>query len=243
MLSSDTSIATPVKNHVRDCASNTNVMQDHAVITTVNTLADRISWARERRGLTQTALAKMAGVSQGTIGNLESGTRRSPRALVSIAMVLGVSPLWLESGKGPRESADSKDAADFIHEFDAKLVASPEAPLSADATEKTIRALGDTIAHLDDRSRRMMGVLLNDLAESPLDAVDIAARAGDIVARHVKTMTAEQEAEEQARVIRATHVELVKPPSKDTEASDQKSDVHAESVPKQRLGFNLKKKK
>lgn len=49
--------------------------------------------------MTQPALAERAGVSQGTIGNIESGLRKRPRNLLTIAAALGVSPQWLETGE------------------------------------------------------------------------------------------------------------------------------------------------
>ena len=49
------------------------------------------------------ALAKKAGVSQSTIGNLEAGLRESPRQLLEIAAALGVSPLWLKTGEGTED--------------------------------------------------------------------------------------------------------------------------------------------
>lgn len=79
---------------------NTNVMQVPGLITVVNTLAERLRWARAQRGLTQGQLAKRAGVSQGTIGNAESGIRDKPRELLKIARALQASPDWLESGRG-----------------------------------------------------------------------------------------------------------------------------------------------
>lgn len=69
-------------------------------ITDVNTIAERLKLARESAGLTQPELANKAGVSQGTIGNIESGLRKRPRDILSIASALGVSPEWLETGKG-----------------------------------------------------------------------------------------------------------------------------------------------
>ena len=50
--------------------------------------------------MSQTDLAKVAGVAQGTIGNLEAGIRKNPRDLLDIAAALGVSPQWLKTGKG-----------------------------------------------------------------------------------------------------------------------------------------------
>jgi SOS-response transcriptional repressor LexA len=86
---------------------NTYVMQAPVAITLVKTIGERLAWARERRGLSQPALAKLAGVSQGTIGNIEAGTRHNPRELLAIAAAAGVQAEWLKSGKGPRDPDDN----------------------------------------------------------------------------------------------------------------------------------------
>jgi transcriptional regulator with XRE-family HTH domain len=175
---------TPLIYHVRDCARNTNVMQDHGLITDVKTLAERIVWARERKGLTQEALANKAGVSQGTIGNLESGARKAPRSLLAIAAVLGVEPQWLASGKEPSHTPDSMFTGQVIEDFNGKIVTPAGAAVDPNALASVLIKLGDMLGQLDGRSRRMVGVLLNDLALSPGDAHDIAIRAADIAAGH-----------------------------------------------------------
>lgn len=71
-------------------------MQASGPITNVNTIGERLKWAREQRGMTQAALAKAAGVSTSTIGNLESGLREKPRDFLAIAAALRVNPYWLE---------------------------------------------------------------------------------------------------------------------------------------------------
>lgn len=79
---------------------NTNEMSSDERITFVkNTLSDRIKATRQKLGWSQAHLAAEAGISQSTIGNIESGFRQRPRELVSIAQALGVSPEWLETGK------------------------------------------------------------------------------------------------------------------------------------------------
>lgn len=86
--------------HDRDCLTNTNVMGATKTITPVNTIAQRLKWAREDLRLSQEQLADLAGVSQGTIGNIESGLRKNPRELLAIAKAAGVSAEWLKQGKG-----------------------------------------------------------------------------------------------------------------------------------------------
>lgn len=66
------------------------------------TIAARLLETRKKAGLTQLHLAQKANVSQGTIGNIESGVRTNPRELLAIAAALDVQPEWLKSGKPPR---------------------------------------------------------------------------------------------------------------------------------------------
>lgn len=42
------------------------------------------------------------GVPQSTIGALETGEHKTARNIAEIAAALGVEPLWLSSGKGPK---------------------------------------------------------------------------------------------------------------------------------------------
>jgi transcriptional regulator with XRE-family HTH domain len=80
-------------------------MQVHRLITDVSHIAERLLEARLSKEWTQGQLASAAGVSQGTIGNIESGLRKNPRELLAIAAALGVSPDWLKTGKGSLQFA------------------------------------------------------------------------------------------------------------------------------------------
>lgn len=75
-------------------------------------LASRLTWARNHKGMSQQTLAKKANVSQGSIGHLESGLRKTSRSITSIAVALGVDPVWLATGKG---EAFTKDAKTPVH--------------------------------------------------------------------------------------------------------------------------------
>lgn len=70
----------------------------------LQTIGERVAWARKQRQLTQQQLATTAGVAQSTIGSLESGQRSKPRELVSIAKALSASVGWLETGEGEWEA-------------------------------------------------------------------------------------------------------------------------------------------
>ena len=86
--------------HIRVYDVNTNVIEIYITFVIMKTLAERLVWAREQKGLTQGELAKLSGVSQGTIGNLEAGIRQTARKIVDIAAAAGVDPIWLANGRG-----------------------------------------------------------------------------------------------------------------------------------------------
>lgn len=85
-------------------------------IRVVETLAVRLKSAREEAGLTQPELAKLAGVSAGTVGNLEAGIRKQPRELLALARVLKVSAEWLKTGKGLKRIPTIDDAPPLLGE-------------------------------------------------------------------------------------------------------------------------------
>lgn len=89
----------------------------------MKTLAERLTWARENKGLTQASLAKLSGVTQSTIGNLESGARQTARKILDIASALDVDPIWLANGQGTPSAGVRVDAETKSHTSSA-----PESP-------------------------------------------------------------------------------------------------------------------
>jgi transcriptional regulator with XRE-family HTH domain len=75
-------------------------------ITNVKTLADRLKFARELRGMSQKELAVASKCAQSAIGNVESGERHTLRNLVIVARALRISADWLYDGKGPKPTKD-----------------------------------------------------------------------------------------------------------------------------------------
>lgn len=128
-------------------------------------IGSRIKESRCAIGWSQVRLADEAGVTQSSIGNIESGFRQRPRELVSIAKALRVSPEWLETGKGPRTERAS-----------LKLV-------GADA-EPSVRALVEYLAEIAAQQRptlrKNLGNLLVDLVEHPEDTALIEQTIADI---------------------------------------------------------------
>jgi transcriptional regulator with XRE-family HTH domain len=72
-----------------------------------DTFADRLAWARKRRGLSQQQLADLCGIAQSTLGSLEAGTRLTSRKVSSIAEILEVDVAWLAEGKGMPPGAEA----------------------------------------------------------------------------------------------------------------------------------------
>ncbi len=66
-----------------------------------NSLGMRVKAQRNKKGWSQSDLAKRAQVSQGAISQLENGTSENTRHLSAIAKALGVTTEYLTDGKEP----------------------------------------------------------------------------------------------------------------------------------------------
>lgn len=65
--------------------------------------SDRLRQARKQRNLSQAALARASGLSQGAISSYETGTRKSTTGIIQLAQALAVNPIWLITGAGSME--------------------------------------------------------------------------------------------------------------------------------------------
>lgn len=75
----------------------------------MDSLAARVKWARERKGLTQEELARAAKTSQQVIANIENDQSKRPRNIELIAKALDQAPAWLQFGDEDVDKLD-KDA-------------------------------------------------------------------------------------------------------------------------------------
>lgn len=74
-------------------------------------LGARLRRARQRKLLTQVALAEASGIERATISNLERGrVRTTPRyhTIRALALVLRVDPAWLLTGEADDEPQDAQ---------------------------------------------------------------------------------------------------------------------------------------
>ena len=75
-----------------------------AGVMKMNTLGERLNYARKQKGYTQDSLAQTIGVSRGVIFNLEKN-KTEPQAIVinTICQVLKINKEWLTDGTGGME--------------------------------------------------------------------------------------------------------------------------------------------
>lgn len=157
--------------HDRDVTANTYVMQPGDVITLVNSIAERLKWARERLGLSQQQVAEVAKVTQGTIANIESGLRRNPRELIAIARAVRLEPLWLKEGTGPRESANvqTTEGSGVAGAPNTDETSAPKPTVAS-----TLNNLGELLQQASPKTRAAVADLLGRYAQDPATGRSLA---------------------------------------------------------------------
>lgn len=118
------------------------------------TVGERIAKARQDIGISQTLLARRAGLSPGAISLLESGASKSLASenVFPIADALNVSARWLLTGRSPRPI---DGATPLPHEnADVMLLARHLATLDSEKVQAVMLLLGGKLLPSDIRSRR-----------------------------------------------------------------------------------------
>lgn len=89
----------------------------------MDSVGKRVKWARERRGLSRPALAKLVGgITHQAIEQLEKGDSRESRHTVRLAAALGVSAEWLATGKGTADEGREWEGPHIVSRSDATLL-------------------------------------------------------------------------------------------------------------------------
>lgn len=150
-------------------------------ITSVITIAERLKSAREAAGLRQDELAKKAGVSQGTIANVENGIRKNPRELLAIARAVGVNAEWLKSGKGTRLT--STDGHHTIQDVQADYL--PAKGARQDIAHH-VTQIGALLNSVDEVRRAAIAEMLAAVARKPEQAEEIGTHIQALVGSKAK---------------------------------------------------------
>lgn len=100
----------------------------------MDTLGQRLKFARIERGLTQVQLALASGVKQSDISKLERGDSTATTGLVKLAKALGCSAEWLDTGDGAIWSTAPAQAIDLDDNHDFPAVRRVKFKLSAGAS-------------------------------------------------------------------------------------------------------------
>ena len=108
----------------------------------MNDLALRMREARVERGYSQDRLARLVGVRQQSINDIEQGRTRQPRRIVQIAHALEVSPEWLLYGRDgvPGTVLDGELVLHVMESLD-KYLQDSGAAVSIEKKSRLIRAI------------------------------------------------------------------------------------------------------
>ncbi len=145
------------------------------------TIAERLKSAREAAGLRQDELAKNAGVSQGTIANIEGGIRKNPRELLAIARAVGVNAEWLKSGKGTRLT--NQDGHHTIQDVQADYL--PVKGTRQDIAHH-VAQIGALLNGVDEVRRAAIAEMLAAVARKPEQAEEIGTHIQALVGSKAK---------------------------------------------------------
>ena len=149
------------------CYLNSNNVRFSLVCMQINdSLASRLQYAREQRGLSQAQLADKIGTSQVTIAHIESARNQTSKKVVQLAMALGVPAEWLETGARHDEvmrevfaveSGETAPSANSLSGAAEKVLALLEKhgkTLTPQAQERLLGAVSESLD--DDRAGKVV---------------------------------------------------------------------------------------
>lgn len=88
-------------------------------------IGNRVKQARKAAKMTQIELAAKSGLKQSTISDLEVGKSQGTTNIASLAAALGVSALWLETGKGGMHAGAQEAPTETTVPFDENVRPAP----------------------------------------------------------------------------------------------------------------------
>lgn len=126
------------------------------------TLGGRLRAARREKKLGQIALARLAGVSQSVISDLERNEIHETARILQIARAVGVHPRWLQERVGPRRITDqdleARGELPAIPITAARHLQRKKWPFSADLYRRFIDLDGEQQQHIAEIVEHQIGV-------------------------------------------------------------------------------------
>lgn len=140
-----------------------------------STIAQRLKLAREHAKLTQAALADKAGISQGQVGNIESGLRNTGASVVALARALGVSVDWLSDGIGEMIQPTASIAEPTPRPYVMSVNRAPwgDAESTAASLGRALNDVLDALQRCTLSSRRIAAAAITQIAEDPAVRQDV----------------------------------------------------------------------
>ncbi len=125
-------------------------------------LAGRIAFAREKRELTQQAVADAVGINQPTFSKIERGDIKEPFGILALAQALNCNPYWLERGS---EAGGQWDAVPVLQRG---AITALTRQVSASVAVETLSAL---LLNMAEEDRMQVAKRFNDVAAAPDSAI------------------------------------------------------------------------
>lgn len=126
--------------------------KEFVTITGMDTLSERLNYALEATGISQSKLARRIGVKPQAIQAICSGRVRKSGYTAQMANVLGVSPEWLANGIGPMRRTDEVQepvARDEVYDLAKKLI--EVAGLFSNASPETVGQFLESLGYKPER--------------------------------------------------------------------------------------------
>jgi transcriptional regulator with XRE-family HTH domain len=118
----------------------------------MDTWHKRLTAARKAKALKPSELARRVGVSAPTITEWENGQIKTITAdnMLSVCLELGITPLWLMRGQGPRSAADGHQGPEPLDPLAREILANlpgltPEQQQAIAAEIATRKKLNDDL--------------------------------------------------------------------------------------------------
>lgn len=150
-------------------------------------LGEQVQAFMDARKLNSSSMARLVGTTRQNIDNLRKRGFGQPHYIKELASVMGTTVDVLLAGKYvlpmAREGSGAIDGPVTNTNTEDRQIIPTSAVFTPLNLSTTILLLGSMLARMDLRSRRMMGVLLADLANAPDDAPDVADKAAGIASK------------------------------------------------------------